>query len=310
MKEKTISSEAPILKKGDKFLINFSRAIGRFENAMQSFPTKKVLYQSAFQGRGLEFEAYREFSPQDDATLLDWKASLRANQLLARKYIQERNLNIYFLIDVSNSMLFGSNQQLKSEYVAEVVAALSHLIISSGDRVGMILFNEGIVKVLPPANGKNQFALFMKFLSDPSLYGGGFDLKGAIDHALENIPSEHTTFILVSDFIRVNKNVDRSLRLMGSKFETMAILIRDPMDEILPDTGYQMSVQDPYSGRQMVFDSKIAGEKFKLSAAKQKGILKDIFKNSKIDILELMTNKHFAIPVAAFLKNRASGRRI
>ncbi len=308
MKDDKTSSDAPILRKGD-FLINFSRAVGQFENAMQEFPIKKLLYQSVFQGRGLEFESYREFMPDDDASLLDWRASLRANQLLARKYIQERNLNIYFLVDVSNSMLFGSNERLKAEYTAEVVAALSHLVLNSGDRVGIILFNEGIVKILRPNNSKTQFSLFMKFLSDPSLYGGGFDLKGAVEYAIENISSEYTAFILVSDFIRVNKNVERSLKLMGSKFETMALLVRDPMDDALPDTGYQMSVQDPYSGRQMVIDSSIAGDKFRQSAEKQKGVLKDLFKQSKIDVLELSTSEHFAVPVATFLKNRSSGRR-
>ncbi|MCH7850172.1 MAG: DUF58 domain-containing protein [Nanoarchaeota archaeon] len=303
-------SDAPVLDHGSKFLINFPRAISEFEGVIKSFPMKKVIYQSVFQGRGLEFDTYRQYTPQDDSNLLDWMASLRANQLLARKYVEERNLNIYFLVDVSNSMLFGSKNRLKSEYVAEVVVALSHFILGSGDRVGLILFNDGIVKILRPTNSRTQLFLFMKFLADPEFYGGGFELGNAIEYALNNISSDYTSFILVSDFIKVRRDTGRNLKLIGSKFETMAIIVRDPMDEILPDVQYQMSVQDPYSSKQMILDSKIVAEKFKLSAARQKGILKDLFKKSKIDFVELLTKDHFAIPIVVFLKNRALGRKI
>tara|TARA_Y100000310_G_C20438822_1_gene695043 strand:- start:427 stop:876 length:450 start_codon:yes stop_codon:yes gene_type:complete len=148
----------------------------------------------------------------------------------------------------------------------------------------------------------------MKYLEDPNLYGGGFDLEVAIDHAIKNISSEYTVFILISDFIKVSKSTEKSLKLMGSKFETIAILVRDPMDEFLPETSYQMSIQDPYSGRQMVVDTSLVREKFHLSASRQKGILKDIFKKSKIGILELNTHKNFSIPVATFLKSRSTGR--
>jgi len=167
-----------------KFVINFARAISQFENAMHKFPVKKVLYKSVFRGRGLEFESYRVHGIDDDATMIDWKASLRANELLAKQYVEERQLNVYFLVDVSNSMLFGSSDRLKCEYTAEFVASLSHLIISSGDNVGVVMFNDGVAKILHPSASKNQFALVMKFFSDPTFYGGGFDLSKAIDYVL------------------------------------------------------------------------------------------------------------------------------
>ena len=143
--------KVPDFKKG-KFLVNFPQKISEFQAALQRFPVKKILYNVMFQGRGLEFDSYRDFSSGDDASLIDWRATLRSNNLLAKKYIEERNLNIYFLLDVSNSMLFGSGNKLKAEFAAEFVAAVSHLIAGSGDNVGLVMFNEKIVKIVRPSN--------------------------------------------------------------------------------------------------------------------------------------------------------------
>ncbi len=306
---KKIMSDSPKLHKG-KFLLNFPKVIAEFENAMHKFPVKKILYKVIFRGRGLEFDSYRNFSPDDDASLIDWKASLRANSLLAKKYIEERELNIYFLVDVSNSMLFGSTDKLKAEFVAEFVVSLSHLVLGSGDKIGLVMFSDDVVKILRPSRGKNQFALFMKFLSDSSFYGGGFDLNKGIEHVLRMSNSPYTVFILVSDFIKTKKNSERELRLMGSKFETLAVMIRDPLDENLPKTKYQFSVQDPYSGRQMILDPDIAAKRYRKNVVRQKGMMKEIFKHSGIDLLELVTDKGIVIPLSGFLKQRAMGSRM
>jgi len=299
-------SKPPVLKKG-KLVVNFPRKIAEFEGALRRFPVKKILYNVMFQGRGIEFDSYRNFSQSDDASLIDWKATLRSNTLLAKKYIEERNLNIYFLVDVSNSMLFGSGNKLKAEYAAEFVIALSHLIVNSGDKIGLVMFSDDVVKILHPSNSKNQFALFTKFLSDSSLYGGGFDLNKAVDHVLRSVKSSYTVFILVSDFIKTRKDCERTLHLMGTRYETLAVMVRDQMDEHLPNTGYQFAVQDPYSGRQMVLDPAIAAERYRKNVIRQKGLMKEIFQKSRIDLLELMTDKSFAIPTASFLKARATG---
>ncbi len=306
---KEVADDGPKLHKG-KFLVDFPRAIARFENTMHKFPVKKILYKTIFRGRGLEFDSYRTFGPEDDASLIAWMASLRSNELLAKKYIEERDLNVYFLVDVSNSMLFGSANKLKAEYVAEFVVSLSHLIIGSGDKIGLIMFSDEVVKILHPSRGKNQFALFAKFLSDSSLYGGGFNLSKAIGHALQITKSPYTVFILVSDFIKTRKDSDRDFRLMGSKFETLAVMVRDQMDEEMPKTKYQFSIQDPYSGRQMILDPEVVAKKYKQNAIKQKGTMKKLFKYAKIDLLELMTDKDFVMPVSIFLKKRAKEGRI
>jgi hypothetical protein len=131
-----------------------------------------------------------------------------------------------------------------------------------------------------------------------------------MDSALRTINSPYTTFILVSDFIRTRKDLDRRFMMVGSKFETIAIMIRDKMDENLPKINCQIAVQDPYTGKQVILDPSIAEEKFKLSSLKHKGMLKDLFRRSKIDLLELSVEKSFTLPISSFLKNRTKGGRI
>ena len=257
-------SPAPVIRRVDdaKFEVNLPKAISEFQNAMHKFPIKKILYKSIFRGKGLEFDSFREFGEGEDASLVDWKASLRANTMLARSYIEERNIAVYFILDVSNSMLFGSGKRLKAEYAAELVAALGHLILSSGDKVGVLMVSGDIVKFLRPSNDLKQFQLFSKYISDASLYGGGFNLDKALEHVLSQGLRKESVFILVSDFVLMHKKIEGILKVLGHRFETMAIMVRDPLDEHLPDVSYQFAIQDPYSGRQMVVDPTLTAKKY------------------------------------------------
>ncbi len=293
-----------------KLIVDFPKAIAEFENAIQKFPVKKILYKNVFRGKGLEFDSYRTFQPDDDASLIDWKASLRSNKILAKKYVEERELNVYFLVDVSSSMLFGSEDKLKAEYAAEFIVSLSHLILSAGDRIGLVMFNDDIVKFLPSTSIKSQFAMFTKYLKDSSLYGGYFDIKKAIEYTLRTVKSSYTIFIIVSDFIKVKKESSINLKLMGARFETIAVMIRDKLDERLPASNYQISMQDTYSGKQITLDTTIARDKYRHNVLKQKHIVKDVMIKSSIDTLELITNKSFTIALSNFLKSRARGTRV
>ena len=302
-----VNLDVPVLEKG-KFVLNYARAISEVEGAMKSFPVKNILYSSVFRGRGIAFDSYRRFEQDDDSSMIDWKASLRSNSLLAKKYIEEKDLNVYFLVDVSNSMLFGSRKRLKAEFAAELVVALCHLVINSGERIGLVMFNEGVSKILHPSSGRNQFALIAKFLSESEFYGGDFNLNAAIEHVLRTVKDSYTVFVLVSDFISMSGATRRNVRLLGTKFETLAIMIRDPLDENLPRTKYQFAVQHPYSGKQMILDPEIAAEKYRQGVVRRKKIIKDIFKESRTDVLELMIDKPFAIPMTSFFRARTSGR--
>lgn len=294
-----------------KFEVDHAGAVSGFANAMQNFPLKKILYRTLFRGKGLEFDSYRIFQPDDDASMIDWKASLRSGgELLARKYIEERELNVYFVVDCSGSVLFGSGDKLKGEFNSEFVIALTHLVLESGDKVGLIMLNDEVKKFVPASRGKNQFHLIRSILSDVNLYGGEFNLKDGIKFSLNAVKSSYTVFIIVSDFIGVKKNATKSIRFLGNKFETMVIMSRDSMDDELPAFKHQMAVTDPSSGKQLIIDPRSVAESFKKNAIRQKKAIKKVFRDANIDILELNSNSKFFLPVANFLVSRAKGGRV
>ena len=291
-----------------EFKVDYANAIAGFAKTIQKFPLKKILYRSLFRGKGLEFESYRNFQPGDDASMIDWKASLRGDKLLAKKYIEERDLNVYFLVDISNSTLFGSGDKLKAEYAAECCAALGHLIHSLGDNIGLIMFNDKIKKYIPAKSGRNQFNLLFKTLSNPEEYGGNFDLEQAAKFALDFIKTDYTVIILVSDFINLKRNAKKSLNILTNRFETIALMVRDSMDDELPKLNYQLSISDPYSSKTMVVDPKMTAEGYKINAIKQKKGVINLFRDCNVDLLELNSSESFFTPLAGFLRSRSQGK--
>ena len=120
-----------------KLNIDVSTKIRNLQFATKNLVTSKFLgnYKSVFRGRGLEFDGYRDYTSGDDASLIDWTATKKANKPLVKEFIEERNLNVFFIIDVSSGMLTGSTEKLKSEYAAEMIATIAYSVLNSGARV-------------------------------------------------------------------------------------------------------------------------------------------------------------------------------
>ena len=123
--------------------INVDTAIKKLEVLVKNLvrTRREGFYLSLFKGKGLEFESYKEYTFGDDASLIDWKASMRTNTLVVKRFREERDLKVLFVVDVSNKMLFGSTERLKCEYAAELAAALSYIVLAAGDRIGFCFFS-------------------------------------------------------------------------------------------------------------------------------------------------------------------------
>jgi uncharacterized protein (DUF58 family) len=122
---------------------------------------------STFKGRGIEFSGYRKYLPTDDASTIDWKASLRARKLLVKELTEERNLNVILFVDVSNSMLYGSRDVLKAEYVAEIVSSIAFAALRAGDAVGLVLFTNKLEVYLRPNIGMSQHSIILDVIANP-----------------------------------------------------------------------------------------------------------------------------------------------
>ena len=283
-----------------KLEIDISKSIKKLHLITKQLVTEEVIggYKSVFRGRGLEFDSYREYAPDDDANLIDWKASKRANKLIVRKYVEERSLEVFFLVDSSNSMVFGSSEKLKNEYSAELVVALSHAVLVSGDKAGIALFNDQIVSKTPPATGMKQFNSIIRTLKDPENYGGGFDLANALNFLLTYLKHKGILFI-ISDFIGMkDEGWKTQLKWLSTKFDVICIMIRDPRDKILPkDLNGQILISDPYSQKELLIDPKVLGDVYYKYVNEQEKNIKDMVKECKSDFLTVYTDESFVKPM-------------
>jgi len=278
--------------------------ISHFQSVMKSFELKTKLYRTIIKGKGLEFDGYKEYTVSDDSSSIDWKASKRANQLLTKQYIEEQNLKVVFIIDVGENMVFGSSEKLKCEYAAEVVASLANLIIESGNRVGYIFFSENVREFVRPARGKKHFGRFVDSLTDASKYGGKSHFGNAIDFALKYIDKSVSSIVLVSDFIRIENTFNEKLPLISNRFETMALMIKDNLDRTLPDVSGELIIENSVTGERILINPSLAKGSYEKYAAEQEIFVRNILRQNRVDVVELMTDKPFASSLATFLRER------
>lgn len=289
-----------------KLNVDIPSAMKKLKVIINMLMTTKFLetYVSVFRGKGLEFESYRSYTLDDDASLIDWKASARAKELLVRKYVEERKLEIFFLIDVSSSMVFGSTEKLKNEYTAELVIALASAILTAGDKVGYAFFNWDITSKVAPQTGKKQFYTLVKELTNPDTYGGGFDLYNALKAPLTFLKPGGIIFV-ISDFIGMRDDTwIKPLKWLSTKFEVICLMIRDPRDKVLPRDIGQVLVSDPYSHREIIVDSKLIREAYQTYVDRQEKELKRVAKESSVDFVPIYTDKSFVKPVVELFMTR------
>lgn len=285
--------------------VDIAGAISEFQSIMKEFRLKRDIYKIIFRGKGLEFEAFRDYAPDDDASNIDWKASSRAQKLLVKQYKEERDMKIMFIIDVSNNMVFGSGKKLKCEFVAEVAAAMAKVIMDANDQVGFFFFSNKVKHFLDTRIGEKHFQLFVDMLTDAKNYGGVSNIDMALDYALDYFTPSINSVIFISDFLNVTKNTEKKLTLLSNKFETILLRVRDILDITLPDVDREIIVENPQTGDQVVVNPKVAKSSYENYAWQQSKIVEAMFKKSQADYLDLVTNKSFAEPLAVFLKERS-----
>lgn len=249
-------------------------------------------YRSVFKGSGLEFLDYRHYSPDDDASMIDWKASVRSNDLLVKEFVEERNLNVFFLVDVSSSMVYSSIDKLKIEYAAELVATLSYTILHAGDSIGFALFNDKIIRHEQPKRGFSQYYQLTKTLVDPRYYGGGYDLCEALKLTMTFL-KEFSIVIIVSDFIGLKNDWKRHLKLMGKKFDLIGIMVSDSADRVLPHYNGQVVLGDIFSKKQVVVNVDNIREDYARYVEAYEKEISEAFIKSGADFVRLTTDKPF-----------------
>ena len=292
-----------------KLNLNIPESVFRFESLMERILPKRIFYKLLLRGKGLEFDSYRTFNPDDDAAPIDWKASKRSNSLLVKQYIEERDIKIMFLVDISDNMIFGSQEKLKCEYVAELAASLGYVITNTpSDQIGYIFFNNDLVVDTPLRPGKKQFESMVYEISNPNIYGGDSDIFRVLDRVLDRLDPGITLLFIISDFVGVNEKCRNNLESLGAMFETITIMVKDPLDKTFPELNKEVVIEDPKTGERLVINPMLAKKMYEENAAYQEKMVKKMFEESNLDCLSLSTEEDFAPKLALFLKNRV-GRR-
>ncbi len=266
-------------------------------------------YRSAFRGKGMEFTGYRRYDPDnDDASRIDWKATLRSKELLVRQFEEERNLDVVFLVDTGSSMLYSSHDKLKAEYAAELVGALSYGILRAEDSVGLAVFSSRVHMYLPPQLGDEQFFRIMHVLQREDYYGGRSDFLTAARFALSAFPRT-TIIFLVSDYIGLPADFEDVFKLLGVRFELVGMMVRDPRDDELPEEGI-VTFLDPQSLETLTVDTRAYARAFNAYVREFKEDLRRVFKKTQSDLIELRTDEDFIPKLLTFLTHRSKRRVI
>lgn len=292
-----------------KLNIDVAEAISQLRAYLKQFEVKTKRYNFFFRGKSFDFDGYRPYTSDDDAAFIDWKTSFRSDKLMVKQYKEEQKLKFLFVIDVGENMVLGSKGKLKCECVAELVLSLSYLMTTLGHKVGYVLFSDKIKEYSIPLSGLSNFYVLSDILSNPKTYSGSSKVDKAFEFVLNNFDASLSSVILVSDFLSLNKkSMKHDIDLISNKYETFAFMVKDPIDRQLPDISGEFIVEDPNTGQQILVEPSLARKFYEKHALRQEAFVKESFKNSSIDLLDVSTTEPWTVKVSNFLKDRAENK--
>lgn len=260
-------------------------------------------YRSAFRGKGIEFEEIREYVPGDDTRSIDWNVTARLGRPHLKRFSEEREQSLMFLLDASRSTIFGSGSQRKIDSLAEIFSVLAFAAASNSDEVGLILFTEKVERYIPPAKGMVHVQrLIREFLAfEPR--GTTTNLAGALEFFLRVRRKRSFVFVL-SDFLA--DRFEPELRSCAARHDLVALSIFDAREETLPDCGL-VELEDPESGRSRIIDTgdRKARAAFAASARlRRENLFRDL-RSIGVDHLRIEAGSNFVPQLAQFLRAHA-----
>ena len=264
-------------------------------------------YRSVFKGQGMEFSEVREYQPGDEVRSIDWNVTARMRKPYVKRYIEERELTVMLVVDLSGSERFGTRKRFKSELASELAAVLAMSAIRNNDRVGAVLFTDRIEHVVPPRKGRRHALRLMRDLLAFQPVGSGTDIASAVDYAGKMLAHKAIIF-LVSDF--QSEDLEQPLKLLAQRHDVVAVTVDDPSEHELPDLGLARFV-DPESGKTLDVDTSdpAVRARFAETVAEEIGARKRLLRRLAIDEIPLHTDGGVVDPLIRFFRTRETRSR-
>lgn len=266
-------------------------------------------YSSMFRGRGIEFSEVREYRYGDDVRSIDWNVTARMNRPYVKEFVEERDVTLYLLLDVSASSEFTSRQDLKREIATEILASIALSAARLNDRVSLVLFSREVERYIPPKKGRRHALRLIREMVAHTPEHPTTDLAAPLD-LLSRIARRRSVVVLVSDFMVPLKPLEQPLRLLRRRHDMIAVEIYDPRETEMPDVG-PVAVEDAETGEQIVVDtsSRALRERYRALALLRQETLSGLLKRARVDRVAVSTAAAWDRQLVAFLRRRARGPR-
>ena len=261
-------------------------------------------YHSAFKGRGMAFSEVREYQFGDDVRDIDWNVTARFHRPYVKVFEEERELTVMLLIDVSGSLDFGTQKQMKRDMVTEIAATITFSAIQNNDKIGVVFFSDRIEKYIPPKKGRKHILYIIREMLDFQPESKRTDVKQAVEF-LSSVQKRRTTAFILSDFY-VRDEFQQSLQICNRKHDVVAIQVYDQRARELPDVGL-MKVVDAETGHEQYVDtgSKALRQAYHKYWVSRQSQLEETFNKSNVDHVSVATNEDFVKALMMLFKQRS-----
>jgi uncharacterized protein (DUF58 family) len=260
-------------------------------------------YHAVFKGRGMDFDEVRLYQPGDEIRFIDWNVSARMEEIYVKRFVEERELTLFLLVDASASQLFGTQGRAKLEVAAEIAAMIAFSAIKNNDRIGLIVFTDQVELFVPPKKGRKHVLRLISQILDFQPAQRRTSLSAALDF-YARVSKRSSVAFLISDFL--DGDYERSLRITANKHDVIPVVLTDPAEAQLPRLGTAW-LQDPESGHVLQVDTESKSfQKRYLERARGAAEARDrLFRKMKLDTVAVQTDKSTLEPLVNYFRLRA-----
>lgn len=263
-------------------------------------------YLSAFKGRGMEFDAVREYVPGDEIRSIDWNVTARSEVPYVKTFCEERELTVFIAVDISASGAFGSQSLSKMETAVEVAAVLMFASLRNNDKVGLMFFADEVIKFVPPRKGRGNVMRLIRELLAAEPIKAETDITKALEY-LGRVQRRRCVVFVMSDFL--GADCSKALSVANQRHDCIAVTLQDPRELEIPDVGF-ITLRDAETDELLELDTRHPKVRalFAQAARDRESNLTNGLKRAQVDRLEIRTDQSYATSLQRFFRMREHQR--